>query len=75
MADAISSATSGLLAATQRFDQSAARIARIGTDLAGAADPTEAVVALLDAKNSVAINAAVIRSAADTQKSLLDILV
>ncbi len=76
MADTISNATSGILAAVQRFDQSVSQIARIGTNLADAsADPTQAVVSLLDAKNGVAINAAVMRSAEDTQKSLLDILV
>ena len=76
MTSAISTATTGMLAAAKRFEQSAARIAKLGTDLpqAEAVDPASEIVDVIEAKDSFAMNARVVKTSADMSKRLLDIL-
>jgi len=77
MTSAISTATAGMFAASKRLDNAATRIARLGTDLPGAdeVDPAEEAVNLIEANDSYAMNATVIKTSADMSKRLLDILV
>ena len=77
MTSALTSATSGLNAAAQRFDRSAARVARLGTDLPGADDVDLAteITDQIEAQTSFAANASVVKTSADMSKRLLDILV
>lgn len=74
MISAISSATTGLLAASQRFDQAAQGVAQAGTG-AGAADPAAAIEQALVAKQDFSVNAALLRMAADSERQVLDILI
>jgi hypothetical protein len=88
MISAISTATSGLLAASRRLDSSADRIANANTTdrasssnsaSSAAANPDvsliSAVTDAVDAKAQTSQNAAVLRTADDTSKRLLDIRV
>ena len=76
MTSAINSATSGMLAASRRFEQSAARTARLGTDLPGAdqIDPANEAVDQIEAADSFAANARVVSTSAQMSKQLLDII-
>ncbi|MGY2049009.1 hypothetical protein [Methylobacterium sp. JK268] len=71
MISALSSATSGLLAATGRADQAATRIAEGGAADGGTLD---AAVTLATARTDVSVEAAVLRQANEIQKRVLDIL-
>jgi flagellar hook protein FlgE len=76
MTSALTSATTGMLAASQRFEASAARTARLGTDLPGAdnVDMANEAVEQIQAADAFTANVRVARTAADMSKQLLDIL-
>jgi len=65
---AFSSASKGMSAASQRFDGAAQKIATSSTP-----DPSELVEATMLAPAAYTANATVLRVAAETQKSLIDI--
>jgi flagellar hook protein FlgE len=77
MTSALTTATAGLLSASNRLNQSANRVAKIGTDLPGAedVDPATEIVNQIEAQDSFAMNASVVRASADMSKRLLDMLV
>lgn len=74
---AISSATGGMAAAERRFGGSAERIASLGSDqpAAKAVDPVAETVAQAEARQTFAVNAAVLRVSASMTKHVLDIAV
>jgi len=76
MTSAITSALSGMQMAAKRFDQSASRVARLGTDLPGAdqVDLANEAVDQIEAADSFTANVRVARTSADMSKQLLDIL-
>jgi len=63
------SAMSGMLTASNQFDAAAGRIAGGSSDL-----PTDIVEAGVTAPAQFALNASVLRTVDETQKSLIDIL-
>jgi flagellar basal body rod protein FlgC len=65
---AFSSASWGMSAASQRFDGAAGKIATASTP-----DPTDMVEATMLAPAAYTANATVLRVAAETQQSLIDI--
>lgn len=71
MVSAVSTSSAGLSAAMQRFDGAASRVAppRSG------AEPVTAVADLASASFGVAVNTAVLKSAIESEKRVLDILV
>jgi len=69
--DPIATARYGLMAASQRFEASATKIAQGGAGDAG--DLAEGIVGLTEAKTAFKANATVIRFAEDMWDSLLDI--
>ncbi len=74
MVDALSTATAGLRSASDRFDRAAVSIAENGVSSAPG-DVVGSIVDLIQARISVESNAAVARSAAESSRRLLDILV
>lgn len=68
--DPIATARYGLLAASNRFEASASKIAGNGGD---AGDLAEGIVGLVEAKTAFKANATVIRFAQDMWDSLLDL--
>jgi len=76
MTSAITTATSGMLAASRRFEQSADRTARLGTNLPGAdqIDPANEAVDQIESADSFAANAKVVSTSAQMSKQLLDML-
>jgi hypothetical protein len=71
MVSAVSTSSAGLSAAMQRFDGAAARV----TSPASSAEPVQAVTDLASASLGVSINTAVLKSAIESEKRVLDILV
>ena len=71
MVSAVSTSSTGLSAALQRFDGAASRVASPRS----AAEPVQAVTDLASASLGVSINTAVLKSAIETEKRILDILV
>jgi hypothetical protein len=72
MISAISTAFAGMQGASRQFEQSAARIA---SGPAASDDTLAAVVDTMAAETSLALNTAVLRTALDLQKQVVDILV
>lgn len=70
---AISSSTSGMQRAADRFEASANRVARYGTGLADV-DLASEMVNVLESKHDFAANAKVVKVVSDMQKSAIDIL-
>ncbi|MDB5560571.1 MAG: hypothetical protein JWQ36_3505 [Enterovirga sp.] len=70
----IGTAKSGMAAATQRFEASAARVAQGGTADGKDADLAKEAAEIAAAKVQVAANAAVIRTGSKTVGALIDIL-
>lgn len=77
MLSAIGAGVTGMQRATERFERSAAQVAKLGTKLPGArqVDPATEVVNQVEAELAFAANAATVRAADRMTKSLLDILV
>lgn len=73
---AVSAATAGLQWSTQRADQAASQIAKIGTSVPGtqAIDPVRETASLLKARDSFGLNAISLRVASDMEKQAIDIL-
>ena len=85
MSDAISSAMSGMMAASRRFEASAARVARASTEAADALDATapdrgtdidyaQEAVEQITAKLDFAANVEIARAAMQMSGRLLDIM-
>lgn len=74
MIGAISTALSGMTAATRRADEAATSIVNAGTGEAAAASDNyaEGIVALKTAETAFKANVAVLKTADDMQKRLLD---
>ncbi|KQP08152.1 MAG: hypothetical protein Q7T93_12735 [Methylobacterium sp.] len=76
MISAVSISSGGMAAATQRFAQAAEGVATIGTSLPAATqvDLSSTALNLMEAKTDVSLNAAMLRTALDMEKRVLDIL-
>lgn len=70
---AISSGSTGMQRAADRFEASANRVARHGTGLADV-DLASEMVNVLESKHDFAANAKVVKVVSDMQKSAIDIL-
>jgi flagellar hook protein FlgE len=77
MLSAIGAGATGMQRAAERFERSAAQVAKLGTERPGAGqvDPASEVVNQVEAEIAFAANAAIVRAADRMTKSLLDILV
>lgn len=73
MNDALRTATSGLLAASRRFDMAAGRLARAGTGPDPAGNGLATAADLVGARMQVRLNAATLRAADDVARRLLDV--
>jgi hypothetical protein len=75
MVDAIRTGGAGLFTAMERFDAAAGRVARSAIDPSDPGDLAADVAGLIEDRAAVEANAAVVRTASETQRRVLDILV
>jgi flagellar hook protein FlgE len=69
--DPLSTAVSGMMAAQTRLGASASRVAKMGVD--DSVDPAEEAVTQVQAKQSFAANAAVVKLSDEMWRMLLDV--
>ena len=71
---ALSIASAGMMAASDRFDRSASAVARLGTPSGAGVDIAADTVAVIDAQAQFEMLAAVARRASEMSKSAIDII-
>ncbi|WP_417308343.1 hypothetical protein [Devosia sp.] len=71
---ALSIATAGMTAASDRFERSASAVARLGTPAGAEVDIAAETVAVIDAQAQFEILAAGARRASEMSKSAIDII-
>lgn len=64
----------GMQRASNQFEQSAARIARLGTGLEGTTDIATEMVNVIEAKANFTASAKIVSASSDMTRTLLDIL-
>lgn len=72
--NALAIATAGMTAATDRFEQSAGRIARLGTPAGAETDIAAEAVAVIDAQAQFETLVAVAKRASEMSRSAIDII-